>query len=84
MGFELLRSALALISQGAENNWWGLICPSHCRGPGVGGLLAAFLLGILVALGGVLQLVLLEEQFASASFEPSSYKAELSRSAQTC
>ena len=47
MGLELLRSLLSLLQQGSEANWWGLVCPSHCRGIGVGGLLAAYLLGVL-------------------------------------
>ena len=47
MALELLRSLAGFIVQGSESNWWGLGCPSHCRGPGVGSLLAAYLLGVL-------------------------------------
>ena len=40
--------SLSLIASGASSNWWGLACPAHCRGVGIGELSAAFLLGILI------------------------------------
>ena len=49
MGLELLRSLLLLVQQGSESNWWGIVCPAHCRGLGVGGLVASYLLGFLSA-----------------------------------
>ena len=50
MALELFRSLAGILIQGSESNWWGLGCPSHCRGPGFGGLLASYLLGILTVL----------------------------------
>ena len=50
MVHELLNSLLAIVRQGSESGWWGLACPAHCRGPGLGSLTAAFLLGVLVTL----------------------------------
>ena len=52
MALDLLKSLLGLLQQGAETNWWGLGCPSHCRGPGLGSLCASFLLGILCTVFG--------------------------------
>ena len=47
MGLELATSLLSLVNQGSTSNWWGIGCPSHCRGPGLGSLLAAYLFGVL-------------------------------------
>ena len=47
MSLELLRALTSFVLQGSDSNWWGLGCPSHCRGPGLGSLLAAYLLGVL-------------------------------------
>ena len=47
-----------LLSQGASSNWFGLGCPSHCRGSDLGVVLAAFLFGFLCAsVGGLLLLI---------------------------
>ena len=51
--FGQLVPFLKLLQEGSQQNWWGLGCPSHCRGPGVGALIAAFFLGILCTLGGL-------------------------------
>ena len=50
MSLSLVRGLLSVVQEGAENRWWGLACPSHCKGPGFGGLAAAFLLGVLLTL----------------------------------
>ena len=54
MSLELLRALTAFVLQGSDSNWWGLGCPSHCRGPGIGSLVAAYLLGVLSVLGWLL------------------------------
>ena len=50
MALELFRNLAGLLIQGSESNWWGLGCPSHFRGPGIGGLLASYLLGVLAVI----------------------------------
>ena len=42
-----LLQAFSLVQEGVKSNWWGLACPSHCSA-GLGGLVAAFLLGLIV------------------------------------
>ena len=50
MSLSLVRDFLSFIQEGSESRWWGLACPSHCRGPGLGALSASFLLGVLLTL----------------------------------
>ncbi|CAE7778977.1 unnamed protein product [Symbiodinium sp. CCMP2592] len=46
---EPALQVIRLVAQGAQSNWFGIGCPSHCRGADLGLLLASFLLGFLVA-----------------------------------
>ena len=53
MVLEHLAGALTLAHQGLQTNLWGLACPFYCTSPGVGALLACFLLGLIIgAIGG--------------------------------
>ena len=54
-----LLTTLDLLRTGSETRWWGLLCPPHCQGPGLGSLLAAFLAGILVTLFSLALILLL-------------------------
>ena len=46
---EPALQVLGLVAQGAQNNWFGIGCPAHCRGADLGLLLASFLFGLLTA-----------------------------------
>ena len=46
---EQAFQVVSLLSQGASTNWFGIGCPSHCRGADIGIILAAFLFGFLTA-----------------------------------
>ena len=52
MALASLQALLHFVKQGSDSNWWGIWCPAHCQGPGVGSLLAAYLFGILTVVLG--------------------------------
>ena len=54
VGFKLLvlmppwvLEALNFLQLGVSSNWFGFVCPPHCRGVGIGGLAASFLAGVI-------------------------------------
>ena len=41
-----IAPSLSLLREGLQSNWWGIACPSHCQGTGLGLLVSIFFLGV--------------------------------------
>ena len=44
---DKLVRGFELVSYGLKSNFFGLCCPAHCSSPGLGSVLASFLLGFV-------------------------------------
>ena len=50
MALGALSTAVGFLKEGANSNWWGLGCPSHCSSPTFGFSVAVFFVGLLTGL----------------------------------
>ena len=44
-----IAPSLSLLREGLQSNWWGIACPGHCQGTGLGFLVSVFFLGVCCA-----------------------------------